>query len=471
MIKLRKFFYLILVGLFMAVVFGIGSLASIPAVSNERSLPIVFVHGYLGSAAQYETQALRWASNDYPNLVTGIDRTTMSSAELNPMLDEFFDSVMAETGDSQVFVVAHSMGTSLMVNYLNSSPERSGRVAKYINIDGARSVDCPGNPGPVDCMNIARDPNSIMGPINIHLTDYGHTQAVTSDESFAEQYKFFTGKEPATTLVLPERPDRVEIAGRVLNYPANTGIIGSTLELWEVHSTTGARKHRWPNRKMVLDAAGNFGPWRVNGQHRYEINVIRPSDEGPRHNHFYYEPFMRSNYLLRLNISPLNSALSQVIRDNSGPHSGVSVVRQKEWWGDNPVNPENVDVLNIITKTRDGVVKTGNVVTAETASYSAYTIAMLMFDVENDGITHTDALVNLGLFLSGIDAYMPARADPPNGRITFASRQRGTKHPQIINTPNWSMDARHFINVNFRDFAQGIDSWGECMRKHPHLCR
>jgi triacylglycerol esterase/lipase EstA (alpha/beta hydrolase family) len=52
----------------------------------EPALPIVFVHGGAGSAAQYETQAMRWASNDYPNLVTAIDRTssTRSGALLLP---------------------------------------------------------------------------------------------------------------------------------------------------------------------------------------------------------------------------------------------------------------------------------------------------------------------------------------------------------------------------------------------------
>jgi triacylglycerol esterase/lipase EstA (alpha/beta hydrolase family) len=104
-----------------------------PAGALEPSLPIVFVHGGAGSAAQYETQARRFASNGYPNLVTGIDRTSSVSATLNPMLDAFFDAVMAQTGDTQIYAVAHSLGTGLMNNYLNSSPARAARVAKYIS--------------------------------------------------------------------------------------------------------------------------------------------------------------------------------------------------------------------------------------------------------------------------------------------------------------------------------------------------
>ena len=475
--KLRRFtstaaFVVVLTALCVA-----GSLAPTPAVAGEPVLPIVFVHGATGSAAQYETQALRWASNNYPKPVTGIDRTSSISATLNPMLDAFFDAVMAETGDSQIYVIAHSLGTSLMVNYLNSSPERSARVAKYINIDGAQGTpplfNCPGNPVPVDCLNIARSPTSTMGPNNIHPVDYGHTEAVTSADSFVWQYEFLTGTEPATTLVLPEPPGLVEIAGRGLNYPANTGLDGASLQLWEVNSSTGARKYSTPDAEAVLDSTGNFGPWPVNGQQRYEINVIRQSEAGPNQQHFYYEPFTRSNYLLRLNIAPLDSTLAQVITANTGPHTGVSVIRMKEWWGDNPINADNVDKLYITTTTPSGVEEAGNVVTGGTAPHTALTIAMIMFDIGNDGVTHTDSLVNLGPFLSGMDIYMPATADPPNGKITFASQQRpqGTDLPQqVINTPNWSQEYNHFMQVIFRDYVQDINTWGECKRAKPSPC-
>jgi hypothetical protein len=380
---------------------------------------------------------------------------------------------MAQTGASQIYVIAHSLGVSLMNNYLNSSPDRSARVAKYIGIDSASGgavATCPGN---VPCMGLYRGNNShlYLGSNNLYFPDFGHTQMVTSAESFVEQYKFLTGKDPATTLVLPEPPGQVEIAGRTLNYPANTGIEGATLQLWEVNSATGARKYPTPDAEVVLDATGNFGPWKVNGQQHYEINLIRQSPEGPRQNHFYFEPFMRSNYLVRLITSPIGSTLSDAIRAHTGPHTGVSVSRQKEWWGNNNVNPENVDVLNITTTTPYGVEAAGNVVTAGTAPYTASTISMIMFDVLSDGVTHTDALMPLGVFLSGVDVYMPAPTDPPNGKITFAHQQRGTEYPQVINTPNWSMESYHFMNVSFRDYAQGINTWGECKRAKPSPCK
>jgi pimeloyl-ACP methyl ester carboxylesterase len=153
--------------------------------AGEPTLPIVYVHGGAGSGAQYQSQAMRFASNNYPNVVRAIDRVSSSSATLNPMLDAFFDAVMAETGDTQIYVVAHSLGTALMVNYLNSSPARTARVGKYVNIDGTFGASCPGNPLPVDCMGVwgQGNPARIMGTNNLCFPDYGHTQTVTADES------------------------------------------------------------------------------------------------------------------------------------------------------------------------------------------------------------------------------------------------------------------------------------------------
>src|SRR5262245_10365467 len=93
----------------------IAALCTAPASSARAqgdpapALPVVFVHGGAGSAAQYESQALRWASNDYPNLVTAIDRTSSSGETILLQLDGFFDEVRTATGAEQIYVIAHSL--------------------------------------------------------------------------------------------------------------------------------------------------------------------------------------------------------------------------------------------------------------------------------------------------------------------------------------------------------------------------
>ena len=130
----------------------------------------------------------------------------------------------------------------------------------------------------------------------------------------------------------------------------------------------------------------------------------------------------------------------------------MSIVRQKEWWGDNPVDPSNVDTLDVTTRWRRDEVSAGNIINGATAPYAASTIAVIAFDIGVDGVTDTSELFSLGPFLSGVDVYMPAE-DPPGATITFRheQRQEGT---QEINTPNWSSEAGHGMTVTFHDWIE-----------------
>ena len=109
-------------------------------------LPIVFVHGQSGSAQQFETQAMRFTSNDYPQeLLFAFEYDT--DQEDNPLadLDAFLDGVLAETGAREVYAIGHSRGTSVWTSYLED-PAFNGpaKVAKYANIDGRSPAGLPG---------------------------------------------------------------------------------------------------------------------------------------------------------------------------------------------------------------------------------------------------------------------------------------------------------------------------------------
>jgi hypothetical protein len=459
-----------------------GGLAPTIASAEEPLLPIVFVHGGAGSAAQYEVPAQRFASNEYPNLVTGFDYNSLlpNSESLYQMVDQFFDAVMAETGDSQIYVAAHSRGTSLMVAYLNSSEKRSARVAKYINIDGAKGTSCPGTPSPVNCLNISQ--TGSLGPKNVNVPQFQHTQCVTAAESFVEQYKFLTGKQPKTTLVLPEPPGQVDIGGKVVFFPANSPAEGTTLQLWEIDGNTGHRIAAVPKKIMEIGADGKFGPINVNGKKHYELTLLR--DDVDYITHYYFQPFIRDNLMIRLLVAPPDSAL--VGRMPKGPdHSALIILRYFDYltgataendtlwvstrspaWDDDPVNP-TPPPLNILSQPN--------------IAPRTYKLGIHVSDAGpdlNDPTKGPDKISTLKLipwfatqaFQTGVDIWMPA-TDPPDGTITLVNEPgKFPSFAQTMNIPNWASEG-HRVLVMPNAYFQNINSWDECKKAKPSLCK
>jgi pimeloyl-ACP methyl ester carboxylesterase len=427
----------------MAALLVAGLVATAPAIAQqvepaaEPALPIVFVHGGAGSAAQYQSQAMRFASNDYPNLVTGIDRTSSSSASLSPMLDEFFDDVMAQTGADQIYAVAHSLGTGLMNNYLNSSPERSARIAKYISIDGA-----PANCGSIttQCLNITA----------ASMTQ-GHTQSVTSPESFARQYEFFTGAQPATTDILPESTPA--ISGKAINFPANTGPGEGTMQVWEVDAQTGHRTSTTPYASFTFasDSDGSWGPLAVDPEQHYEFEVQRSTSELT--GHYYMQPFIRSNHLIRFLVSPPDSPIL-TNTDVSDNHSAVVTIRYKEWWGNHPTAGNDSLKINT-TSASGGTQPPVELINAATAPTSKFAIGIHIFDEGTDATSNTGAPIPFffsQFFQTGVDVFMPA-ADPPDGTIHLVNAPRGdVDQPQVINVANWASSNDRIV-VEFNDYV------------------
>lgn len=451
---------------------------SMPARAAEPLLPIVFVHGGAGSAAQYETQAMRFASNGYPNVVTGIDRTSSISATLNPMLDAFFDGVMAETGDDQIFVVAHSLGVALMNTYLNSSPARTARVARYVGIDSASAGAvpvCPGTPEPVPCMGIYRAENAalMLGANNVYLVG-GHVEMVTSADSFAYQYEFLTGGDPVTTLVLPEPPGQVEVSGKAINFPANTGADGATVELWEVHGDSGARKGSRPREVFAIGPTGEFGPVKVNGKKSWEFSLTRPDVASTVH--YYYQPFMRSDSLVRLLLSPPTAGT--VVNTATGPdHAAAVLIRYKEWWADQGAGSDTMWITTTSPAWDDDPITPSPPPQNALQNPAVATRAggRIGMHVHDAGADKASSLAPIPFFLTqafqtGVDVWMPA-TEPPDGTITFLSEPRGdATRPQVVNVANWASED-HRIVVQWNDYVQDIDGWNECKKAKPSPCK
>jgi pimeloyl-ACP methyl ester carboxylesterase len=460
-----------------AVLLGVAPLAN--AQPGGPRDPIIFVHGYVGSGGQFESQKLRFVENGYPdNYVTVIEYDSTPATpvpgtsglnpvgiqvieqQLFPRLDQLIAQLKAQTGRPKVELVAHSLGTTLMQDYLKSDPARAANVADYVNVDGQTATSPPGGvrtlalwatKGP-----LSPPGRSITGAKNVTIPDATHVQCVTSSVSFREMYEFFTGSAPATTDILPQRGP-ITLAGKVLDFPDNTGLAGSTLQVWPVDDATGQRTSNDPIATYQIDTSGDFGPVTAQPGRRYEFALLRP---GVPVHHFYYEPFVRSDHLIRL-------LESDALRNAGGAPSTNSVamvlIRYKELWGDQGAQS---DVLTI-----DGI----NACSAAICPLNHLVNALFAADFDRDNQSST-SMPNQTYyqlpFVSGVDIYVPAQ-NPPVGKVTVTLRSRGQGPLHTLTFPNF-VAATDVVTVQLNDFEQAVSATptpAACVRRQRLVIR
>jgi pimeloyl-ACP methyl ester carboxylesterase len=447
--------------------------------SRSALLPIVFVHGNSGSVAQFESQFQRFASNGYPQRLmfayeydtSGPDNTA-AIANLGP----FIDGVLARTGARQVYLAAHSRGTTVSHAFL-ADPAQAAKVAKYVNLDGRSAATPPGGVPTLAVWGEWQSPpdpvrgavGSIGQAVNVYNRDFGHVETASSPRTFGAMYRFLLGRAPATTDVLPDRADRVQIAGRAVLFPQNAGFAGSTLRLWRVAARSGQRVRSHPEATMAIDGTGRFGPLRVDPAATYELALTRP--DGVEH-HFYQQPFTRSDFFLRLNSSPTGTGL-EAFTPRSPRQVDIGIIRAREMWGDQGAGS---DVLTV-DSLGDGQPPL-SLLTPATAPRSSIAGDPLGNTGENNavfvvdvgapvpgGYAAPDQQTDLGkgqlfpfntlTFLGAVDVFVPA--DPrARGIVQLALEPRGGAERDVVNIPNWP-STDHRISVTFRD-AFGVDA-------------
>src|SRR3954452_3156670 len=202
--------------------------------------PILFVHGIEGSGAQFESQAMRFASNGYPRQwIDEVDynstRAVADKSEVDQQIDDAIAALEQRTGKSQVDVVAHSLGTSVMYDYLTKGPmaaQRRANVAHYINVDGQNQN--PGVPTLAVWAGRGTPGRHMDGAQNVTIPNQTHVQTCTSSESFIAYYRFLTARRPARDIV--RQNGAIQVAGRALNFPQNSGLAGATVQIWPLHA-------------------------------------------------------------------------------------------------------------------------------------------------------------------------------------------------------------------------------------------
>ena len=103
------------------------------------------------------------------------------------------------------------------------------------------------------------------------------------------QYEFLVGEAPEVVDIVPQKAP-VELSGRAVNFPANTGRAGATLDIWAIDSDTGARtgveapRHLRARRRTASSARSIV----ESGAH-YEY--VLSTDESPVQHHLYLQPY------------------------------------------------------------------------------------------------------------------------------------------------------------------------------------
>jgi hypothetical protein len=424
-------------------VIAIGLLPPAAAAKSKGSkpptpTPIIFVHGQSGSAQQFQANAMRFASNGFPNSrIFAYEYNTLNSTndEAIAGLDTFIADVRARTGAANVDVLAHSRGTTVMHSFL-STPERAAMVRRYVNYDGRTGTAPPGGVPTMAIWGEGDQTRAIAGAANVYFPNKAHTDVTTSRAAFVPVYKFLLGKKPMTSNVKPEAPGKVSVAGRAVEFPANTGLAGRRFEAWVVDPATGRRTGSAPVYSTTLPESGAWGPFKVDPRRRYEFAVV--GGEITIHN--YPESFERDDLLYRVN----DASVLRPFIDN-GPNSAVVVVlRMREWWGDQP-NAQDNDSLSV-----GGV----EVINPAIAPRIRRVLAVFNFDDNLDGLTNTSASLapfSSIAFLTAVDNFMAASLGGA-GTIPVREVMRGPKrHTRTINVPNWPSNG-DASTVHFREY-------------------
>jgi len=405
--------------------------------SAELALPIVFVHGFAGSAQQFQSQAMRFVANGYPAerlRAYEHDGAGFDIAGYGTGLDAVIEEVRATFKTDKVYLIGHSRGTSVSSMYL-SDAARAAKVAKYVSLDGA---GCSGVTIP--CVSPAQTTNTRPGQTN-PIPGQKHVEVATSKEAFAIQFEFLFGKAPEIIDIVKQRQP-VVISGRAVNFPANTGRDGTNLEIWTIAADSGLRVGSKPLASFTLGAEGKWGPATVDPEAHYEL-VLSTSDS-PTRQHFYSQPFLRSSEFVRLLSGPPD-APSRLNTNAGDGHAALIVLRMREF------TPE--DVLEVSTASKAGDQPARNVISDATGADN------ISIYLQDDAATPAQTTLALlpyfpdQPFQTGVDLFMPA-SDTPNGTITLKNLPRGDAgKPQTLNVPNWA-STNHTVMVVFNDYPQ-----------------
>jgi Lipase C-terminal domain/Lipase (class 2) len=424
-----------------------GPAAYAKRVRHER-LPVLLVHGFESAGSNFASQAMRFESNGYPTTwVETLDynstAATGNMAEVEKQIEEAIANLKRVSGKSKVDLVGHSEGTSVDYHYLAESEkaaEHRASVAAYANLDGQEKN--PGVPtlavwagrcGDATCK--PESPRHMEGAENVFIPDATHVQTSTSALTFQYMYKFFNGKMPKRDIKPAHKNETIQLAGKALEFPQNTGLLGDTVEVWPLNSD-GFRATNAPIASIPItdgsEAGGAWGPVTAKPYQRYEFALVGPA----KTIHVYMEPFVRSDYDIRLLGSvPISNAVGKFPKN-----SGAVMIRYKEYWGDQPGENDELKVngLEICTQKLCPLAK-------EVNAYFAFN-----WEGKEESTLNEEPALSKLPFIQAAQVFIRGN-EPPDEIDSYQLKSRTGGGLRTLDVPNWE-GTKNQVEIFWNDF-------------------
>lgn len=388
---------------------------------NTSKLPIVFVHGFLGSGDNWAQQIQRFSSNGYcEERMFVFDWNTINrSKATDSLLNNFIDKVLKKTNATQVDLVGHSAGGGLCYSFLNDSA-RAVKVSHYVHIGSGKMKTAAGKSGEVATMNIfstadliAKSGGEISGATNVQQTTADHFQVATSEETFLSLYKFFNNNQaPTTAKIIAAKEKYYAIGGRGVTLGENYPLSFDSVIAYSFNPATGKRienkQQPATNSFTGLMRFSKEGDWGFQVSNKtYTEFEVRPLKG--RRIFYFFEPQIRANKNMYLRAFPnggmMAGVLNQLPKDETQTVLVIFISNQAVIAGRDTLAIDSIPISTI-----------------EIAPASKTMISVFIFD-DGDGVTSKLPLKTFGAlpFLGSMDLKIPADV---NGtmRIFFNGR-------------------------------------------------
>ena len=175
-----------------------------------------------------------------------------------------------------------------------------------------------------------------------------------------------------------------------------------------------------------------MGAFAAKSGQRYEFVLTQPG----RTLHTYYEPFVRSDYDVRL----LGSNALEALTGRFPGSSGAAMTRYKELWGNQPGENDEllVNGLELCTATLCPWEK-------EINAYFAFN-----WEGKQESTLNKEPLISSLPFLQAAQVYIPA-SEPPDATVSYQLKSRGGGATRTLNVPNWE-GTTNPVQIFWNDF-------------------